>query len=246
MSNSSFDDDKLLLAKLRDVIELSYKHCCPKYLGFLNEHEARVIKDYIDTDNFCFWGGYEDATRVMLQCNASDNSLFPISTLRFKYKKELTLTHRDFLGVLMSIGLDRSTIGDILIDKGETVVFVKSEIADYIKQEITAVGRVGVKVDEIDATAIHYESKFEELCLTLSSLRLDVFVSAVCSLSRDKSQKMIESDLVCVNHYTTDNVSKLLNTGDTITIRKFGKYVFAGENGLSKKGKYKVTVNHFR
>lgn len=246
MNNNCFDDDKLLLAKLHDVIELSYKHCSEKYLGFLNELEARLISDNIYIEDYCFWGGYENATRVMLGCNTTEHTSFPIVALLFKYKDEFNLTHRDFLGALMSLGLERSTVGDILTNKGETIVFVKTEISDYIKQEISTVGRVGVQIDEVDAATIRFENKFDVLSLTLSSLRLDVFVSAVCNLSRDKSQRLIKSDAVSVNHYVIDNVSILLNVGDTITIRKFGKFVFTGESGLSKKGKHKITVNHFR
>lgn len=246
MKSNGVDDDKMLFARADDVIELSYKHRSPKYLGFLNEHQAQLIKDNISLSDCAFWGGYEDATRVVFGCNVSDNKDFPITALEFKYKDEFMLSHRDFLGALMSLGIERSTIGDILTNTGQTIVFVKSEISDHIKREIDIVGRVRVEVSEIDITDIHYVSNFDELKLTLSSLRLDVFVCAVCNLSRDKSQKLIKSELVAVNHNTTDNVSKTLSVGDVITIRKFGKFVFTDEHGVSKKGKLKITVKHFR
>ena len=73
-----------------------------------------------------------------------------------------------------------------------------------------------------------------------------MIVSAICSVSRDKSQQFIKSDLVSVNHKIENNNSKTLVVGDVITVRKFGKFVFAEDNGLSKKGKYKILVKHFR
>ncbi len=112
--------------------------------------------------------------------------------------------------------------------------------------EISKIGRVGVKLSVVDVADIDCTCEFEEINLTVSSLRLDVIVSALCNLSRDNSQKMIKSELVSINHKINTNVSKQIIVGDVITIRKFGKFVFADENGFSKKGKHKITVKHFR
>ena len=84
------------------------------------------------------------------------------------------------------------------------------------------------------------------LILTLSSLRLDVFVSAVTHLSRDKSAALIKSETVTVDHMVECGVSRLLKAGNTVTIRKYGKYVFTEELGVSKKGKAKIKVKHYR
>ncbi|MBQ8058169.1 MAG: hypothetical protein IJ275_07560 [Ruminococcus sp.] len=247
MSVESLQDKKLIVSKAQDAVYLSQKRNTPCFLGFLNEHEAQVIRDslYI-TDDCLFWGGYSDATRVIFGSGVSEYNDFPITALRFIYKKEYRLSHRDFLGSLMSLGIERSTIGDILVFDSYTVVFVKTELVDYIKQEVTKIGRVGVKIVDVDLTDFDYVVEFDELSITVSSLRIDVFVSAICCLSRDKSQQLIKSDLVTINHRIENSVSKTLNVGDVITVRKFGKFVFAEDNGLSKKGKHKVLVKHFR
>lgn len=246
MRDESFSEDKLVLSKAKDTIALSEKRTTPCFYGFLNEHQAQLIKDslYID-DNCRFWGGYEDATRVMFGVNASCAD-FPISAVKFVYKKEYKLSHRDFLGSLMALGIERSIVGDILTFSGETVVFVKSELAQYIVDSISKIGRVGVNSLVFDTKNFDYVNEFDVIDTTVSSLRLDVFVSAICSLSRDKSQKLIKSDLVSVNHKIVNSVSKCVCVGDVITIRKFGKFVFAEENGFSKKGKLRISVKHFR
>lgn len=247
MKDDAYFEDKLVLSKANDTVYLSEKRLSPCFYGFLNEHQAQLIKNSFEHNEECsFWGGYKDAQRVVFGVNANGLEDFPIDTLEIVYKKEFKLSHRDFLGSFMALGIDRSTIGDILVFDGEAVVFVKSEITEFIKNELSKIGRVGVKVNSIDFTDIDYVSNFEMLNLTISSLRLDVIVSALCSLSRDKSQKMIKSDFVSINHIITNNVSAFLRVGDVITIRKFGKFVFTDDNGLSKKGKNKITVKHFR
>lgn len=247
MSVESFQNDKLIISKAEDTIYLSQKRNSPCFFGFLSEHETQIIKDSLYlTDDCSFWGGYKDANRVIFGSGISNYDEFPLNALKFLYKKGFELSHRDFLGSLMSLGIERSTIGDILVFDSYAIVFVKSELVDYIKQEITKIGRVGVKITEEDIKDIHYVNEFDELSFTVSSLRLDVIVSALCSLSREKSQQLIESDLVSVNHKVENNVSKTLCIDDVITIRKFGKFVFTEDNGLSKKGKFKILVKHFR
>ncbi len=244
--NDKFSD-KLLLSKAQDTIDLSIKRNAPCFFGFLNESEVQLIKDSLYLDDSCsFYGGHSDAQRMIFGCGYCEESDFPIVAVRFSYKKEYKLTHRDFLGALMSTGIERSTIGDILTGDGETIVFLKSEISSHILNEITKVGKVGVKLSVIDFADIVYTHDFDEIYLTVSSLRLDVLVSALCNLSRDNSQKLIKSELVAINHRITSNVSKQIAVGDVITIRKYGKFVFAEDNGFSKKGKHKITVKHFR
>lgn len=241
------DEDKLLLSKAQDTIYLSQKRYSPCFLGFLNEHEASLLKGNLYLDDTCmFWGGYDDAQRVMFGANVSDKSEFPFTALKFSFKNEYKLSHRDFLGSLMALHIDRSVIGDILTFDGEAIVFVKNEIVTLIESEIRKIGRVGVKVARADISDIEYESEYDELSYTVSSLRLDVFVSAVCSVSRDKSQALIKSDFVSLNHNVENNASKIISVCDVITIRKYGKFVFAEDCGLSKKGKIKIKVKHFR
>lgn len=244
--NDKFDD-KLLLSKAQDTIDLSVKRNAPCFLGFLNDREVQLIKDNLYLDDSCsFYGGHNDAQRMIFGCGNCDETDFSIVAVRFSYKKEYKLTHRDFLGTLMSTGIERSTVGDILTSVGETVVFLKSEISNHVLSEVSKVGGVGVSLLVIDVSDFDYTYEFDVISFTVSSLRLDVFVSAMCKLSRDNSQKLIKSELVTINHRITTNVSKQINVGDEITIRKYGKFVFAEDNGFSKKGKHKISVKHFR
>lgn len=240
-------EDKLVISKAKDNVYLSEKRFSPAFYGFLNEHESTLIQNAMHLDDSCmFWGGYDNAKRVVFGSGVKSTDEFPISALCFKYKSDFELSHRDFLGSLMSLQIDRSTIGDIIVNKGQAIVFVKSDIAPFIKQEVRKIGRVGVKITDYDLSDFTYEDDFDEMSFTISSLRLDVFVSALCKISRDKACKLIESELVTVNHQIQTSNSKTLCVSDVVTIRKYGKFVFAENNGFSKKGKIKVLVKHFR
>lgn len=241
------NEDKLVISKAEDTIYLSQKRFSPVFYGFLNEHETQIIKDNVYLDDSCvFWGGFSDSLRVIFGAGVNNTDDFPITTLKFSFKKEYELSHRDFLGALMSLGIERSTIGDIIVNKGEAVIFVKYDIADFITEQVDKIGRVGVSVCIYDGANFTHEYNFDELSFTLSSLRLDAFVANVCKLSREKAQALINNDFVCVNHRVENSNCKNLAVNDIVTIRKYGKYVFAEECGFSKKGKIRISVKHFR
>lgn len=239
-------EDKLLLSKAYDAIELSERTGCPRFFGFLNEHEQAYLRANISPKRGVVWfGGYPDAVRVMLGA-AADEYSFPITALQFSYKPEFDLRHRDFLGSLTALGLRRDTIGDILCEKGRAVVFVRDDIADYILTQVEKIGRVGVKISYADTADLPVPDDTEELSLTISSLRLDAFVAAVTNLSREKAARLIKSELVMIDHVVSTDVSASLHEGATVTIRKYGKYVLSAETGTSRKGRLRICVKHFR
>lgn len=239
-------EDKLLLSKAYDAIALSERTGCPRFLGFLNEHELSYLRANISPKrDVSYFGGYPDAVRVMLGA-AADEYSFPIVALEFSYKPEFDLRHRDFLGSLMALGLRRETIGDILCEKGRVVAFVRDDIADFILSQVDKIGRVGVKIAYADLTDLPVPDDTEELSFTLSSLRLDAFVAAVTNLSRDKAARLIKSELVMIDHVISTDVSKPLSVGATVTIRKYGKYVLSEDAGLTRKGRLRISVKHFR
>lgn len=247
MRSDDFQNDKLIVSKAKDTVYLAQKRYSPCFYGFLNEHESHLVKNCVHLEDDCiFWGGYDGAQRLVFGAGVYSPDEFPIVALKFLYKKEFQLSHRDFLGSLMALGIERATIGDILVFDGEAIAFVKTDIADYIKREVSKIGRVGVKIIEQDINSIDYVAEFDEISFTASSLRIDVFVASLCHVSREKAQQLVKSDLVTLNHVIENNVSKTLSVGDVITIRKFGKFMFAEDSGFSKKGKHRVLVKHFR
>lgn len=243
--NNPDAEDKLLLSKAYDAIELSERIGSPRFLGFLNEHESMYLRDHLPSRaDIRFFGGYEDAVRLMLGASAEESD-FPIVALEMRYKEEFDLRHRDFLGSLMGLGIRRDTVGDILTDKGRCVIFVREDVAPFILSQVEKIGRVGVKVGYADPDALPARELVKERVITLSSLRLDAFVAHVTNLSREKAVRLIKNEMVMVDHVTRTSADHPLKEGSTVTIRKYGKFVLSGSLGESRKGKLRVSVKHY-
>ncbi len=238
-------EDKLLLSKAYDALGLYERRNVPQHLGFLNEHESLFLRQHLPKSaDVRFFGGYEGAVRLMLGAGGEETD-FPVTALEIRYKPEFDLRHRDFLGSLMGLGLRRETVGDILVGAGRAVVFVRDDIAPFILSQLDKIGRIGVKVGYADVSDLPEANDFEELVLTLSSLRLDAFVAGVTHLSREKAARLIKNEMVMVDHVVEDGVAYTLYEGASVTIRKYGKYVLSALLGESRKGKLRVSVKHY-
>lgn len=130
------DKDELFYSKIDDALTLCYTRKKPYFFPFLSERRQAIAEKYLKSicfENFCFFGGCESNERKMLAlCYDDIKPEFPVSALEFRYRNCDKLTHRDFLGALMSLGIERETVGDILVEDGRTIVFIKSELKDYI------------------------------------------------------------------------------------------------------------------
>lgn len=245
------DDDKQLIAQLNDGIDLCLTRQKPYFMPFMSERKQALLLSELKKayfDNYLFFGGYGDSERKMLGLffDEPSESSFPISAIEFSFRKCDKLTHRDFLGSLMSLGIERETVGDILVEDGRAVVFVKTELSDYVKSQISKVGRIGVKVADADLSKLPQRRGFEEKTYIVSSLRLDNIVAAVCKLSREKTRTVIMSDSACVNFEETKNVSLNLKENDVFTIRGKGKFVLKSILGTTGKGRIRISVIHYK
>ena len=243
------DNDKLFLSKLDDGIYLCDKRRQPYFFSFLTEREQAVAKAHFDSigfSSYAFNGGYDDAERRVLGVFYEDETPFPIAAIEFKFRKNDKLTHRDFLGALMSLGIERETVGDILVEDGRAVAFVKEEIKDYVASQIFKIGNAGVKISDADTGKLPNGRGFEEKEYTVPSLRLDAVVSAVTGLSREKSKNLILSGSVSRNHLECSDHSKQMEEKDVLTVRGKGKYVINGVLGETKKHRIKISIVHYR
>lgn len=244
------DKDKLFISKLDDAVFLCQKRQKPYFFSFLSEAEQAQAERYLKSvgfNSYSFFGGYGQSERKVLCLDFyEDNPEFPISAVQFSFRPADKLTHRDFLGALMSLGIERETVGDILVEDGRCVVFVKSEIAGYIKSQISKIGRAGVKVGDADLNSLPKGRGVEEKSVIVSSARLDNIVAAVSGLSREKTKSVILSGGVTLNFIECTNISKTVNEGDTLTIRGKGKFKINGVLGETKKHRIRISIIHYR
>lgn len=247
---TSDKEDKELLSRVDDAVFLSSLRHKPVFLGFLNEREQYIISEYLSYSpcEISSYGGYEGAQRKIISFSEYplEKEDFPVKALYFKFRDKDKLSHRDFLGSLMSLGIERSFVGDIIVNDGAAVCFIKNDIAPYVESQISKIGRVGVRIVSESECDIDFVKDTEVLSVIASSMRLDVIVAALTGLSRDKTSKLIISGKVFVNYAETKNVSHFLKINDILTIRGSGKFVIKDQLGQTKKGRLKINIEHYR
>lgn len=244
----------MLKAKITDAVNLCQLRQSPFFIGFLSEEEASTalsVLKALNFENFMLFGGYDGAVRLCLGTFpdgiAPKSNAFPIEAIEFSCSSQYrALTHRDYLGAVMSCGVSRETIGDILVEDGRCVVFCRDTVSDYLREQITKVGNVGVTVNTADVNNLPEVKEPCQIIITISSMRIDVIVASLANLSRENAAKAIAQGLVFLNGIQVTSQSVKLKDGDKVVIRKKGKYVIDNITGTTKKGKLRVSVNHFR
>ena len=241
-------DTDILRARFFELITKCEKLGKPCFLGFLSEEEAAFLNS-LQKKEVMFFGGSVNAERVFLGAFPENipksEKAFPIKALALNYRKQKNLTHRDFLGSVLALGIKREAVGDILIEDGRAVLFVSSAVAPLILSELKTVGREGVTVTEGADERLPEAERREQAVFTVSSLRLDCVIAAVFSLSRNSATEFIQQKLVRVNSIVAEKPTKQIFEGDKISLRGKGKFTLKLLNGETKKGRLKIIVEKY-
>ncbi|WPK12031.1 RNA-binding protein [Lysinibacillus louembei] len=170
---------------------------------------------------------------------------FQITIFRVNYPaKFVQLKHPDVLGALLSLGIDRSKFGDIRVADSTAQFAVATEVADYVRANLTSIGKVKIHVEELDEQAplIQTEEEWGEQLVLISSMRLDVVLATVLNMSRQKSQSLVTSGRVKVNWTEREHVSFELQEGDIVSVRGFGRFKILMTEGRTKKDKIRLQI----
>ncbi len=243
------DDDeiKLVISKACDLYlkaERSTKAFCTKFLSPL---EASVIMGRFPKNELSLklFGGYDEAERQICSFFTYEDDVdFPIAALRLKIKsKTAKLSHRDYLGSLLSMGIKREVIGDIVVMDEGAIVFCLEEIADYIADNLPKIGGAGVDIEKIASLGeISIERQFQKLSSTVSSLRGDAVVASALNLARSKASELIERGLVTLNYEQLKSTSAQIKNGDVLSARGYGKFKIVTDGHLTKKGRIHIDI----
>ncbi len=241
-------ESDIIVSRVHDMMYRAENDGTAQFLGFLREEEASVALAAANKSAFLY-GGYDNAERTFLcvypEWLERDDIDFPITALTFKYRKSDLLAHKDFLGALMSLGIKRETVGDILITDGRAVVFLTEEISKYVINQIETVGRVGVTASLGIEGELPNASKRVSGSYTVSSLRLDCVVAALCCVSRNGADELLRDGKVMLNSIITEKATKTVSAGDKLTVRGYGKYDITSVDGVTRKGRSIITVEKY-
>ena len=227
----------MLEKRFNELYNRANQNYYPVFSDFLNLEEQSVLaKSYLPC---VLYGGYEGAERVV--AGFGDNVCeqdFPIRCVEIKpVNKKFAdkLSHRDFLGGLMNLGIKRELLGDIIIFKNSAYLFCLDKISNYIKDNLSRVRHTTVDVNEVCAPPVKaVEPKGAEE-MVIASLRVDVAVCQVYNLSRNECAKLFETDKVFINSRKLESRSYQLKEGDMVSVRGYGRFQFVSVVRKTKK-----------
>lgn len=248
-------EDKLFVSKVLDKAEKCEKVDKLIHTDFIDPHQKKLIQNILSQIkglNFIFSGGFDGAERVVLFfCpdfilpeESNYEEIFKVLCINVKGKE--SLTHRDFLGSLMGLGIKREKIGDIVIKEDGCRIVVLIEIADFIIYNLSKVGNSKVSIDVVGLDNIKStQTDVKEVNSTIASLRLDCVASAGFGISRTKIAEYIKSDKVNLNWDPTDDPTKTVKQGDTISLRGKGRIVLETVGRVTKKGRIGIVLKKY-
>lgn len=248
-------DDGIIRNRFKELANRSYHNNQYVYTDFLNTSEIDVfyqIASEIDFVSYEFFGGGENSERQMLRFGDRENigykEKFPIVIIKAEpliAKFADDLSHRDFLGALMNLGIERDTIGDIIVNEKLGFIFCNSKLSEFIIENLTKIKHTQIKCNLIEELPEIARPKFEEINLSVSSMRADIIISKTYNLSRNQSLDLFREKKVFVNSKCTENTSMVLKEGDIVSLRGYGKFIYHGIHKINKKGKFNIKVEKY-
>ena len=251
-------EERVLLARALDKLELAQNRGVPAHTPFLSPGEQAALSDLLSAwghPRHLFWGGYPDAERrvcaFLPDWQEEDDLLSdpegPLAALEAKFPQEAGLGHRDILGSLMGLGITREKVGDILLPgPGVCQVVALREALPILLSQWEGAGRWKVRLEAIPLDRLTPKpAQVKTIRDTVATPRLDAVLAAGFSLSRSKAAGCISAGKVAVNHRECLKSDKLVEEGDVLTCRGLGKCVVKEVPGQSKKGRTMLVLERY-
>ena len=254
-------------AMLTDAIHRA-ENGVPAILGFLSPGERRIAERYLRSQGVTralFWGGYPTAERTLLllppeyleesvpRLGENDEDFFPdemlhpvledaLAAIRIRGSGYRTLTHRDYLGSLLALGIERDVLGDIAVqNEREAVVFCTERMVTYLLTALEKVANDSVRCERYVPDE-HFTDgrRYAPMSDTVASMRLDCIVASLANLSREAAQRAIHSGMVEVNYEVCERVDRILEAPTTLSVRGVGKFILRSTDGETRKGRIRI------
>lgn len=248
------NEEKQFVKTIMDYAQRANKQNRPFFTDFYNRDWMNsILSQYVPRESYvdyAFFGGYEEAERQILAVTPYEISHedFEVGALQIEVKTGLgkELSHRDYLGAILGLGIERNMIGDIVCYKSGAYVIVLTSMIPYIRSQLFSIGRYQkVIVEEISLNDLQIEKpKTKEISTTVSALRMDAVTAAAFGLSRGECTKLIQGEKARRNGLSV-TASELLKEGDTITLRGYGKVRLKAINGYTKKERLHITIEKY-
>lgn len=252
------NEEALYISKrFADLSKQAQRKGIVTFSDFLSLNEQSILQQNRDklASDYEMSGGYEYAERQMVAF--IPDALFyewdyPMKCVRIcpaypKYAEKLS--HRDILGALMSLGIERSKIGDLIVndtpDRTEMFFFAEEGITPYILDMLTSIRHTVVTLEILDDYRIDYVPHFQEKEAIVTSNRLDAVIAAICKISRSAALRLIQEGKIFVNGAESLHNTYYCKQGDVLSIRGYGKVRFGETLGVTKKDRIRFSYQLF-
>ncbi|MDS9470511.1 RNA-binding protein [Sporosarcina pasteurii] len=221
----------------------------PKLTDYLNPRERYIVQSLASGSDLLVsaHGAFSNAERmrVLIYPNYYEPTKedYRVTVFKINYaSKFITLAHKDVLGSLMSLGIDRGKFGDIQFRDEEVQFAVTAELKDYIVANFTSIGKAKISVTQIadDSDILVSADTWIESLQVVSSMRLDAVIAAITNMSRQKAVSLVRSDKVRVNWVSQSDVAMELFEEDVLSIRGFGRFKIISIEGRTRKDKIRL------
>ncbi len=261
MKNRQDFDEKLLLSRAQDQAQRAARSFEVCFLPFLSDTEQAYLEAYLsyprDDVRLVFFGGHEDAdykcagffpSFLFFDESFDPKGAFPITALECRGSSFRKLTHRDFLGSLMSHGLKRETLGDIIVseDGYAAFVFALSKTAEYIIANFDSAANDRITVKKLDLWALKLpERKYQSIAATVNSLRIDALLCACLDVSREEADRLLRAGFVSRNHIICTEKSRAVDKGDLFSIRHHGRFLLYDIGDRNRRDRLRITIHKY-
>lgn len=248
-------DEHPFINSVLDWMKQVEEQYAPYVTDFLDPRQMYIVESLVgkNTDiKLSFYGGYLNSERCCAVLYPDYYSVlqddYGIELVEIKYPQKFAdISHGKVLGTILSTGIERECIGDIITDGSMWQVLLKKSIANFVCQQVIKIGNVGVRLLIKDLSDIIIPTEdWNDESLTISSLRIDNIISSVYNVSRQRSKKMIESGKVKLNWRPIERPDIVLDYNDIISVRGFGRIQLRELEGKTKKEKIRLSIRCLR
>ena len=245
------EKEEFFLKRIRELANLSYQRDIVTFSDFLNLNEQNMVNSLKHQFSQIIMetsGGYENAERQMVAFHPDALAFtweYPISCLKIEPKAlkfSEDLSHRDYLGALLNLGVDRSVIGDIVVQEHAAWFFCLDKMTDFFLENLCRVRHTNILITKVENPDELPQPVLEPVNGTCSSVRLDALISIAFKTSRSSMVPFIEGGQVFVNGKLITSNGYEPKEGDIISVRKKGRFIYEGVSHQTKKGRISVRL----
>jgi RNA-binding protein YlmH len=244
-------EELLFKKRLLDLARTAYNKNLNTYTDFLTLNEVSIfhsIKPELPNINCELFGGFDSAERKIL-CFCGDSSVkafsgyiacLKIIPLNKKYSDDFN--HRDFLGSIMNLGIERGKIGDILVKEKEGYVYCEAKLSAFLTDNLQKIKHTNIRCEVLEKDAPAISVDFKEIKGSVASPRLDAVIALAFQSSRSSILSLISGGKVFVDGRLVESNSYQLKENETVSVRGYGKFIYKGLENQTKKGRYYVSL----